>query len=45
MAVVGVIPVGLAARFRLPGGLADIAGGALYTVLIYLLVGFIEVGS
>ncbi len=42
VAVVGVIPVGLAARFLLPGGRADIAGGALYTVLLYLLLGFIK---
>ena len=42
LAVVGVIPVGLAARFLLPDGLADIAGGALYTVLLYLLLGFIK---
>lgn len=42
VAVVGVIPVGLAARLLLPGGLGDIAGGALYTVLLYLLLGFIK---
>lgn len=42
VAAVSVIPVGLAARFLLPAGLADIAGGALYTVLIYLVVGLIK---
>lgn len=42
VAVLCVIPVGLAARFLLRGGLADITGGALYTVMIYLLVGFIK---
>lgn len=42
VAAVSVIPVGLAARFLLQGGLADLAGGAFYAVLIYLLVGVIK---
>ncbi|MGP5727210.1 DUF2809 domain-containing protein [Arthrobacter rhombi] len=39
-----VIPAGLAARFLLSGGIADLAGGAFYAVLIYLLVGVIKPG-
>ncbi|GAB3752397.1 hypothetical protein GCM10027591_00260 [Zhihengliuella somnathii] len=35
-----MVPLGLAARYMLPGGAGDLAGGALYAVLIYLLVAF-----
>ena len=44
VAIVGVIPLGLAARFLLPDGFADLSGGALYAVLIYLLIGAIKPG-
>ncbi|MGP9617478.1 ribosomal maturation YjgA family protein [Arthrobacter sp. AOP36-A1-22] len=39
-----VIAAGLAARFLLHGGFADAAGGVLYTVLVYLLVGLLRPG-
>nr|WP_269211956.1 DUF2809 domain-containing protein [Zhihengliuella flava] len=31
----------MAARYLLPGSVGDVAGGALYAVLIYLLVAFV----
>lgn len=39
-AVLCIVPMGLAARFLLGGWVADVAGGVLYAVLVYLLVAF-----
>ncbi|GHD13959.1 ribosomal maturation YjgA family protein [Zhihengliuella salsuginis] len=36
-----VVPLGLASRFLLSGAVGDVAGGALYAVLIYLIVAFV----
>lgn len=38
LSAVGVVILGLLARFGLPGLAGDVAGGALYAVLVYLLV-------
>lgn len=39
-----VVVVGLAARFGLSGTVADLAGGVLYTVLIYVLAAWLRPG-
>ncbi len=40
LAIPLVVVVGLAARFALDGAVADAAGGAFYTALVYLLIAF-----
>jgi hypothetical protein len=44
VAAVAVVALGLAVRFGLGGVLGDLAGGVLYTVLVYLLVAVIAPG-
>ncbi|NQX28165.1 DUF2809 domain-containing protein [Microbacteriaceae bacterium VKM Ac-2854] len=41
LAAVVVLGLGLLLRFGLGGVLGDLAGGVLYTVLVYLLVAFV----
>lgn len=41
VALPAVVVAGLAGRFLLPGPAGDVAGGVLYTVLVYVLVALI----
>ncbi|NQX12211.1 DUF2809 domain-containing protein [Microbacteriaceae bacterium VKM Ac-2855] len=43
LAAVVVVAAGLALRFGVGGAVGDLAGGVLYTALVYLLVAFVAV--